>query len=622
MTGIDAQSAGREVWRERGLASAPPDLRARFRSEGRWGDHCLLDWWDLAVRACPDECAVVDRSGVRFTYAEADEASSRLAAWMRGRGIGPGETVALQLPNWAEFLPFLIAVTKLGAVVNPLSPNLRRTELAHAISSCRTRLAVMPARHRDTDFRPLADGLLSDGDWLETVLFVPERADGGPGARAVETGRSTRASSPVQTDGPAQAGGSTQAGLSAEDGRPRQPDRCGGSRIGRLLESQPPLPRSRWVRSSGDDVAVVLFTSGSEAQAKGVMLTHNNLIASESAFAQSLGIGPGDRMLMPAPLGHATGFMHGVVMPMLTRTTSILCDTPRPGAMAELVARHGATCGMSVPSVIDALLCACEGDRGRLATVRLLCCGGSPVPRRLMERARGLGVRLHSVYGSTESAPHTMTTVLDSDERVLTTDGRACPGTEIRIVDPATRRTLPPGVEGEEASRGPAVFSGYLGQPDLTARVLDEDGWYYSGDLAVADEEGYIRITGRMKDLIIRGGENISPSEVERALMDHPSIGAGAAIAIPDDVMGQRVYAYLVARDGAAPLDVADLQEWFVSRGMAKFKIPEFVEYLDEMPLTSSGKTDKVTLRRRLRASHPERWDDDASDLPQKGAEG
>lgn len=593
MTGIDAQSAGREVWRERGLASAPPDLRARFRSEGRWGDHCLLDWWDLAVRACPDACAVVDRSGVRFTYAEADEASSRLAAWMRGKGIDPGETVALQLPNWAEFLPFLVAAAKLGAVVNPLSPNLRRTELAHAISSCRTRLAVMPARHRDTDFRPLADGLLSDGDSLETALLVPERADGEPGARAL------------------------QAGLPAEDGRSRQPDRFGGrSRIERLLESQPPLPRSRWVRSSGDDVAAVLFTSGSEAQAKGVMLTHNNLIASESAFAQSLGIGPGDRMLMPAPLGHATGFMNGVVMPMLTRTTSILCDAPRPRAMAELVAHHGATCGMSVPSVIDALLCACEGDRERLATVRLLCCGGSPVPRRLMERARRLGVRLHSVYGSTESAPHTMTTVLDSDERVLTTDGRACPGTEIRIVDPATHRTLPPGVEGEEASRGPAVFSGYLGQPDLTARVLDEDGWYYSGDLAVADEEGYIRITGRMKDLIIRGGENISPSEVERALMDHPSIAAAAAIAIPDDVMGQRVYAYLVARDGAAPLDVADLQEWFVSRGMAKFKIPEFVEYLDEMPLTSSGKTDKVTLRRRLRASHPERWDDAAS-LPQ-----
>jgi AMP-dependent synthetase/ligase len=593
VTGIDAQSAGREVWRERGLASAPPDLRARFRSEGRWGDHCLLDWWDLAVRACPDACAVVDRSGVRFTYAEADEASSRLAAWMRGKGIDPGETVALQLPNWAEFLPFLVAAAKLGAVVNPLSPNLRRTELAHAIASCRTRLAVMPARHRDTDFRPLADGLLSDGDSLETALLVPERADGEPGARAL------------------------QAGLPAEDGRSRQPDRFGGrSRIERLLESLPPLPRSRWVRSSGDDVAAVLFTSGSEAQAKGVMLTHNNLIASESAFAQSLGIGPGDRMLMPAPLGHATGFMHGVVMPMLTRTTSILCDAPRPRAMAELVARHGATCGMSVPSVIDALLCACEGDRERLATVRLLCCGGSPVPRRLMERARRLGVRLHSVYGSTESAPHTMTTVLDSDERVLTTDGRACPGTEIRIVDPATHRTLPPGVEGEEASRGPAVFSGYLGQPDLTARVLDEDGWYYSGDLAVADEEGYIRITGRMKDLIIRGGENISPSEVERALMDHPSIAAAAAIAIPDDVMGQRVYAYLVARDGAAPLDVADLQEWFVARGMAKFKIPEFVEYLDEMPLTSSGKTDKVTLRRRLRASHPERWDDAAS-LPQ-----
>lgn len=552
---------GGQAWRRRGLVAAPPQLRARLRESGWWGDHCLLDWWRLAVRACPDRRAVIDRSGTSFTYAEADELSSRFATWLAGRGIGRGDIVGVELPNWSEFLPVLIGVTKVGATIAPLSPNLRRSEVLYATRLCESRVLVLPAVYRRTDFRGLPEELRAAGSPAETFLFV-------------------------------------SAGDAA---RPEDP------RLADLLADVEPMPAQRWTPSSGDDVAAVLFTSGSEAQPKGVMLTHNNLIASEASFAYALRVGPDDAMFMPAPLGHATGFMHGVVMPILARAASVLCDSTEGRDMAPLIGRYRVTCGMSVPAVIDALLCMCRGSGEGLETVRFLCCGGSPVPRRLLQQAHELGIRLYSVYGATESAPHTMTTFLDSDERVLHTDGCACPGTEIRIVDPATRRVLPPGVQGEEASRGPAVFSGYLGRPDLTAKVLDGDGWYYSGDLGILDEDGYVRITGRIKDLIIRGGENISPAEVENVLLGHPDIAAAAVIGVPDDVLGQRALAFLVARGDRPHLDVAGLREWFADCGIAKFKIPEYVEYLPEMPLTSSGKIDKVALRRMVQELREEK---------------
>ncbi len=539
-----------------GRVVVPESRRAALRAGGWWGDHCLLDWWQLAVAASPDALAVVDRRGERLTYAEVDERSSRLAGWLVETGVRPGETIGVQLPAWTDFLVTFVAIMKAGAVVNPLATNLRRTELTHAIDACSMRLLVMPTCFRRTDYGPLAADLIASRNPLERVLFVGE--------------------------------GRSASGLYISD----------------AVASGPLLARGDWVHADGDDVAAILFTSGSEADPKGVMLTHNNLIASEVAFAYALRLGPEDRMLMPAPLGHATGFMHGVIMPMLTRGTSLLCDSTDGSEMAAMIRRHKATCGMSVPSVIDSLLCVCETTKGGLESVRFLCCGGSPVPRRLLERARALGVRLYSVYGSTESAPHTLTSACDTDERVLTTDGRACPGTEIRVVDPKTRRTLPPGVEGEEASRGPAVFAGYLGRPDLTRAVLDDDGWYYSGDLAVMDADGYVRITGRRSDVINRGGEKISPTEIERVLMSHPAVRAAAVVGMPDDVMGQRACAYLVARGDAVRLDVAALVDYFVGLGIAKFKIPERVEYLDEMPLTPSGKIAKGSLKRAIAAEY------------------
>lgn len=251
---------------EPGFAAVPARLREDFRARGWWGEHGLLDWWRLAALACPDATAVIDREGTGFTYAQVDELSSRFAGWLVGAGVRRGEVVAVQLPNWAEFLPVFVGVLKAGAVINPLPANLRLSELRHAVDTCGTRVMLMPAAFRSTDHHVLGAELVEQTDSLRQVLFVH--------------------------DPPVAAGD--------------LPEAVGAAR---------PLTEDDWLPAHGEDLAAVLFTSGSESEPKGVMLSHNNLIASEIGFSYALRLGPEDRMLMPAPVGHATGFMHGVVMP-------------------------------------------------------------------------------------------------------------------------------------------------------------------------------------------------------------------------------------------------------------------------------------------------------------------
>ena len=537
--------------RDYGAVETPAALARSFTERGWWSQRGVLDAWEEAVAASPTKVAVVDRSGRSYTYEQADGASSRLATWLLSKGVAPGDIVPVQLPSRAEFLVVFVAVLKAGCAINPLSANLRARECVDAYYVQGSRVGVFAAHYRRTSYGALI--------------------------------REIRRRSPLR-----------EALVVGESG-----ETAGGEAFADAVRGCEPLPRNRWARRGGQDIAAVMFTSGSEARPKGVLLTHNNVIASERAFAMSLGLGADDVMLMPAPLGHATGFLHGIVMPIVTGGTSVLCDLLEGDEMARMAAAHGATCAMSVPGVIDALLCACGRNRGALASLRVLCCGGSPVPRPLLERARLMGVRLHSVYGATESAPHTMTRASDPDDRVYQTDGRACPGVEVRIVDPVTRRPLPPGVEGEEASRGPQVFAGYLGRPDLTRRVVDDDGWYYSGDLAVMDGEGFVRITGRIKDIIIRGGENISPTEVEQVLVTHPAIAQACVVPVPDPVLGERALSYLVLRPGAPPVGVDDLVRYFVECGVAKYKIPEHVRLVDALPVLPSGKVDRRGLKDR-----------------------
>lgn len=529
-----------------------PRRVAEYRRAGLWGDASLHDYWQLSVLQQPDREAVVDSRGTRWTYRQVDDVAGRLAGHLYASGVRAGDVVSVQLPNWAQFLALDVACLRLGAVVNPVLPSHRHTELVYRLQQCASTALVMATQFRSMDYRDLAGQLAAELPTLRTVLMVENRVPDGRFCSFDEAAR------------------------------------------------HDPLPAELWAPGRGTDVAAVLFTSGSEARPKGVLLTHDNVLAGERAFAYELGIGYPDRMFMPAPLAHATGYLHGMTMPFMVGATSVLLDMFTGESALAMLNAERCTAGMGATSIVADLFDACEHGPGLHPGLRLLACGGAPVPARLLERARTFGIRVHSVYGSTESAPHTMTRADDPDSRVLRTDGRPVPGTQVKIVDPVTRRRLPAGVEGEEASRGPAVFAGYLGEPELTAACLDADGWYYSGDLAVADVDGYLRITGRIKDTIVRGGENISATEVEAIVRDHPWVKDVAVVAMPNERLGECACAYVVPTVGAPHLDLAGLRHFFVERGVAKYKIPEWVEIVDALPMTPSGKVRKVELRQRI----------------------
>ncbi|EAM2518619.1 hypothetical protein EKE42_05360 [Salmonella enterica] len=314
-----------------------------------------------------------------------------------------------------------------------------------------------------------------------------------------------------------------------------------------------------------------------------------------------------DVFLMPAPLGHATGFLHGVTAPFLIGARSVLLDIFTPEACLTLLAQQRCTCMSGATPFIYDLLCAVEQQPADLSSLRFFLCGGTTIPKKVARDCQQRGIKLLSIYGSTESSPHSMVNLGDSTSRMMNTDGYAATGVEIKIVD-EDRNTLPAGHEGEEASRGPNVFMGYLDEPELTARALDNEGWYYSGDLCRMDEDGYIKITGRKKDIIIRGGENISSREVEDILLQHPRIHDACVVAMPDERLGERSCAYVVLKPPHLSLTLEEVIAFFSRKRVAKYKYPERIVIVEKLPRTASGKVQKFLLRQdiieRLRQEH------------------
>jgi acyl-CoA synthetase len=246
--------------------------------------------------------------------------------------------------------------------------------------------------------------------------------------------------------------------------------------------------------------------------------------------------------------------------------------------------------------VVDSM----EKSGKRLPDLRYFLCGGAPIPEVLVRRARALGVRVMSIYGSTESPPHTVTWPQDPIEAAWQFDGRALPGVEVCAVDDDAR-VLPPGQQGEQWSRGPHAFIGYLGEPVLTAHALDAEGWYHSGDLATVGADGSVRIVGRIKDMIIRGGQNISAREVEDILLEHPACQSVAVVGLPDERLGELGCAVVVCHPGKT-LEFEDMKQFLIGRGVARFKLPEHLVLRDALPATPSGKVQKFKLREELKS--------------------
>ncbi|EER0358083.1 medium-chain fatty-acid--CoA ligase [Escherichia coli] len=524
--------------------------RAAYRQQGLWGDASLADYWQQTARAMPDKIAVVDNHGASYTYSALDHAASCLANWMLAKGIESGDRIAFQLPGWCEFTVIYLACLKIGAVSVPLLPSWREAELVWVLNKCQAKMFFAPTLFKQTRPVDLILPLQNQLPQLQQIVGVDKLA---PATSSLS--------------------------------------------LSQIIADNTPLTTA--ITTHGDELAAVLFTSGTEGLPKGVMLTHNNILASERAYCARLNLTWQDVLMMPAPLGHATGFLHGVTAPFLIGARSVLLDIFTPDACLALLEQQRCTCMLGATPFVYDLLNVLEKQPADLSALRFFLCGGTTIPKKVARECQQLGIKLLSVYGSTESSPHAVVNLDDPLSRFMHTDGYAAAGVEIKVVDDA-RKTLPPGCEGEEASRGPNVFMGYFDEPELTARALDEEGWYYSGDLCRMDEAGYIKITGRKKDIIVRGGENISSREVEDILLQHPKIHDACVVAMPDERLGERSCAYVVLKAPHHSLSLEEVVAFFSRKRVAKYKYPEHIVVIEKLPRTASGKIQKFLLRKDI----------------------
>ncbi|HCL9654381.1 TPA: medium-chain fatty-acid--CoA ligase [Escherichia coli] len=524
--------------------------RAAYRQQGLWGDASLADYWQQTARAMPDKIAVVDNHGASYTYSALDHAASCLANWMLAKGIESGDRIAFQLPGWCEFTVIYLACLKIGAVSVPLLPSWREAELVWVLNKCQAKMFFAPTLFKQTRPVDLILPLQNQLPQLQQIVGVDKLA---PATSSLS--------------------------------------------LSQIIADNTPLTTA--ITTHGDELAAVLFTSGTEGLPKGVMLTHNNILASERAYCARLNLTWQDVFMMPAPLGHATGFLHGVTAPFLIGARSVLLDIFTPDACLALLEQQRCTCMLGATPFVYDLLNLLEKQPADLSALRFFLCGGTTIPKKVARECQQRGIKLLSVYGSTESSPHAVVNLDDPLSRFMHTDGYAAAGAEIKVVDDA-RKTLPPGCEGEEASRGPNVFMGYFDEPELTARAMDEEGWYYSGDLCRMDEAGYIKITGRKKDIIVRGGENISSREVEDILLQHPKIHDACVVAMPDERLGERSCAYVVLKAPHHSLSLEEVVAFFSRKRVAKYKYPEHIVVIEKLPRTASGKIQKFLLRKDI----------------------
>jgi cyclohexanecarboxylate-CoA ligase len=527
--------------------------RNNFREAGYWLDKTVDQLLSGAIVRTPDKIAIIadraDREQVlRLTYRELGNLVDRAASSLSRLGVAPRDVVTVQLPNWWEFVVTALACSKIGAVFNPVMPILRERELLYVLNFCESKVFIVPKTYRGFDYAAMAQGMRGELHHLKHLIVVD-----GDGDASFE-----------------------RAILSAEPG------------------GQPAVSAGTSPALGPDDMAVVMFTSGTTGEPKGVIHTSNSLVGCTKALAQRFGLHDNEVLLVASPVAHMTGYAAVVLQSIYLGGTMVLQDVWEPKHGVSLMAREGVTYTAASTPFLNDICDVVAGGAPRPASLRSFLCAGATIPPVLIERAaREVGIHACSLWGMTESLASTLTEPSRAAEKSPTTDGRPLEGMEVRIVD-FEGKPVPTGQSGRLLVRGCQMFSGYYKRPDL--ETFDAQGWFDSGDLAYMDDEGYIRISGRVKDVLIRGGENVPVVEIENLLYKHPAVAAVAVVGYPDARLGERGCAFIVAKPGNT-IDLAAMQAYLAECKMAKQFWPERVELVADLPRTASGKIQKFKLK-------------------------
>jgi len=535
------------------LRRTSTELRERYLDKGHWTDETFASFLERTA-ADASEAPFRVWSGMRpfeGTIGGLYEQSLSLAASLDRRGIGVGDVVAFQVPNWAEAIAVIFAGLRVGAVMVPIVHFYGAREVEFILRQCGARALLTVDQFGHVEHLVNLAGFRDKLDQLEHVIVI------GSGARAPEL----------------------RGALAFED----------------LLDA---APYAGSPDIDPDRPAMVGYTSGTTAQPKGVVHTHRSLLFE---VAQLAALDPNSRPVLNAsPIAHMTGMLAAFLLPLQRCQAIHLTDQWNPEEALRIILEADVAAGSGATIFLTSLLDAPGFGPEHAARISSAGLGGSPVPAAVGERAESLGIRVFRSYGSTEHPSITGCHIDEPRDKRIRTDGHAMEGVEIRLVESEGDGEVGAGVPGEILSRGPDLFAGYT-DPELTARVFTADGWYRTGDVGVLDEDGYLTITDRVSDIIIRGGANISAAEIEEALMTMPDVAECAVVAAPDPRMGEHALAVIRLRTGSAEPNLAAVQGHLDTAGLPKQKWVEQVRVVDDFPRTPSGKIRKFVLRDEMR---------------------
>ncbi|KQO65136.1 AMP-binding protein [Curtobacterium sp. Leaf261] len=539
-----------------------PEQVEQYYASGDWQDRVLIDIVRERADQHPDRTFVTDGT-LSLTYGRLRDDAIRLAAGLKGLGVGRGDRVVVQMPNWAEFAVIVTAISRLGAILVPTMPIFRHDEVGYVLRHSEARVVIGPHVFHRFDHLDMYTSLRDDIETLEHVVI----------ARAEYPGNL------------ADLGGTDLASLFVQ---------------GDLDEIDASLGET----AAPDDGFLVVYTSGTTSRPKGCYHTFNTVYAAAVVLNERLHVDEHDVFFNPSPVSHSTGLITGLLEPLLAGGGTHFMPVWQPDEGIDRIRDFGCTITVTSTTFLTTVMESYDPERHDMSSMRYWVCAGAPIPGATVQAARAMfpSCQILSLYGRSENMTTSLCAPEDPAEKSVLSDGRALKDSAIMVVD-EDGHEVALGESGDIAYRGPSHMLGYYRDPEQTDELFTPEGFSRSGDLGHMDPDGFVRVSGRIKDIIIRGGINISSREVEDMLSEHPAVRSVAVVAMPDARLGERSCAFVVVAPGQDEPSLGDLTDFLRAKQIAVQKLPERVVVIDTLPMTPVGKVRKNVLRDQIAAT-------------------